>query len=103
MLKKTENNICTNENFTLIRNYNVPMKNCVRIQLECDKVDNLSCCNNLLIFNEITKHNEADELIETSKEIDTNMDHQEIWFQSNVIFKGFKDCYINKVHASELW
>lgn len=103
MLKKTDNNNSLSSNFTLVRNFNVQIKNYIRIELNCDEVVNLCCCKNLSIFNEETNIQNVNNRVEMDNVMDKSVSNEEVWYQSNVTFKGFKDCYINKIHASEFW
>lgn len=58
-----------------------------------------NCCQNLLVFGDIRK-NSIDELVNASNiKTDDNL----VWYQFKDTVQGFKDCFINKTSASELW
>lgn len=103
MLKKTDTSV-TNENFLVNRQFNIPNKNNVQVEIEYTNLSQFVCCKDLLIFEDNnTKDKEMltdvkKNIIQVSSEYD-----EEIWYQSKTFLKGYKDCFINKVHASELW
>lgn len=57
-----------------------------------------NCCENLLVFSD-----ESFENVSSSKVIDCGKNENVIWYRSKDFFSGFKDCYVNKISASELW
>nr|XP_023022274.1 uncharacterized protein LOC111510587 [Leptinotarsa decemlineata] len=71
----------------------------VRINLCSDNHRNSdNCCQNLMVYNDDKDHDPSSEeqkCESTEKEV--------VWFQFRDLIKGFKDCFINKKSASELW
>lgn len=102
MLKKTYD-ASFNDNFIINKSFQLP-RNCVQIRLECDNKQKLSCCSNLLIYDDKTNSEEVTVFENKKDDVnEANLNDGGIWFQAKTVFKGYKDCYINKVHASELW
>ncbi|KAK5647700.1 hypothetical protein RI129_002592 [Pyrocoelia pectoralis] len=92
--------------FESIREYTKPplVKN-VYVNLSYKDDGNHNCCNDLLIFQDLniiecplnsTESNDATNLSEKSTE-------QVQWMQSKAFVKGFKECFINGISATELW
>lgn len=107
MLKKTDKSdkVLILDNFSINRNYNVPARRCVQINFECEEdVQDLLCCKNLLVYGDNAKFKNETETDTELGALEDGLDgSEEVWLQCNTIFKGYKDCFINKVHASELW
>lgn len=100
MLKKRQEN-CQKDDclFTLISDYSIPShSNCVTINLDYKNEPSHVCCSNLAVFNDSLNGSHKNPQI-SNKSIDSN----EYWYQAKHYLKGFKDCYINKVSATELF
>ncbi|KAF5273130.1 hypothetical protein FQA39_LY07620 [Lamprigera yunnana] len=92
--------------FHLTKRYTIcsRVKN-VSIILQCDRNVKYNCCNSLLIFEDknsregnCSKSNQDDECT-----ISNFNNDETLWFQSKTFIKGFKECFIKGVSASELW
>nr|CAI5831157.1 unnamed protein product [Callosobruchus analis] len=57
-----------------------------------------NCCENLIVYGQ-SKPSRLEESVESN----INVSSMESWYQFKGMVKGFKDCYIDKVSASELW
>lgn len=108
MLKK-KHTICNskNEHFFIPTRCNIPLRvrnTVINLNYTVEN-DDSNCCRNLTVF--------EDEVTQEEKQLtgansggsednceDTN-DGQ--WYQAKVLLTGFKDCFINKISASELW
>ncbi|KAB0804542.1 hypothetical protein PPYR_01512 [Photinus pyralis] len=80
----------------------------VYINLNYHYDGNHNCCNDLLIFQDLNKDcaisnslkcTESNE-INNSSERDTD---QVLWIQNKTFVRGFKECFINGISATELW
>lgn len=71
----------------------------IEINFSADEFADTNCCDNLLVFSDDGKHNKVS--ADVSRDIHT--DDNIVWYKSKDSFQGFKDCYINKTSASELW
>lgn len=70
----------------------------IKINLYLDKTLDNNCCDNVVVFSEGT---ETTNCFDKGRE---NNDSTNIaWYQSKGLLQGFRDCYINKISASELW
>ncbi|KAI4468847.1 mad2l1-binding protein [Holotrichia oblita] len=100
MLKKHQEDLQKDESlFSLISNYNIPTNsNCVTINLDYTNETGHVCCSNIAVFNDsLNVGNKCPQIPSKSS------DSKELWYQAKVYLKGFKDCYINKVSATELF
>lgn len=82
--------------------YNLPsrVKNVI-VNLKCDDNNVANCCKNLLVFSDDVE--DCDSEASNCKTVKLNSAEDLKWYQAKVIVTGFKDCFINKVSASELW
>lgn len=70
----------------------------IKINLCVNKmVDN--CCDNLVVFSDVIDFDQCN----LNTTFDSNKSENILWYQSKDLIQGFKDCYINKISASELW
>ncbi|KAG5891761.1 hypothetical protein JTB14_012495 [Gonioctena quinquepunctata] len=73
----------------------------VRLNLCSDKQrDQENCCENLSIFADDSENKKEKQQQSSSSEVGQK---NIVWYQFKDLIKGFKDCYINKESASELW
>ncbi|XP_018571000.1 MAD2L1-binding protein [Anoplophora glabripennis] len=89
-----------NDFFIPSRPVTVPSKaKHTKINLNYEASEKRNCCDNFFVFEDVN-HSDANQ-----RRTSENNQAQEtiVWYQSKDLFKGFKDCYINKVSASELW
>ncbi|XP_017784013.1 PREDICTED: MAD2L1-binding protein [Nicrophorus vespilloides] len=95
-LKKNES--CS-DLFDINKDYEVPsnIKNTI-IDLSYSNLND-ECCNNLKIYTENSEMSESFK-IEKHESVDDEVFN---WYQANISLKGYKDCFINKTSASELW
>lgn len=71
----------------------------IKINLNYEVCEKRDCCDNFFVFEDVGDSDAKQRQIGESTE-----DQETVcWYQSKDLFKGFKDCYINKVSASELW
>ncbi|CAH0550109.1 unnamed protein product [Brassicogethes aeneus] len=71
----------------------------INIKLNFNKdIDRKDCCSNLMVFQEGDDSQSRHELVESE-----NNEKIVVYCQSKCVVKGFKDCFINKTSASELW
>jgi hypothetical protein len=61
-----------------------------------------SCCDNLEVFQDFCDIESSIQPFDVKVD-QTDEGSREIWLQSKILFQGFKDCFINKVSACELW
>lgn len=108
MLKKKHSNInCDSDDHFFVPNsrYDIPLR--VRntiINLNYINQSGDNCCKNLAVFQDVETQSEqciseSDQEFEIFNE--NGSDGQ--WYQATVLVTGFKDCFVNKVSASELW
>lgn len=96
--ENVEKNTNEDDIFKVVTPLNVPnsVKHVAINLLSINNVES-NCCDNLSIFSDTT-----DGKVNFDQAIN-NQHTQFVWYQSKDLFKGFKDCYINKIAASELW
>lgn len=82
--------------FTLPTNVKI-----TNINIECSSLNEENCCDNLTIFNDEKCQLKTGE--SSSCEIETEQNFSEQWYECSELFRGFKDVFINKVSACELW
>lgn len=70
----------------------------IEINFSVNEITDNNCCDDLLVFSD-----GVDDKVSTDQGIDSNKDVNIVWYRSKDYFQGFKDCYINKTSASELW
>lgn len=82
--------------------YNLPsrVKNII-VNLKCDNTNVTNCCKNLLVFNDDIEG--CDSGASNYKIEKDNSTEDVKWYQAKLLVTGFKDCFVNKVSASELW
>lgn len=102
-----------NDFFILNTKYSLPQRvKDIAINLHYNKEDDeqYNCCDNLSIFRDSV--NEETDTASSLSESNTDFSFQcvhdgsncdLVWFQANVVLKGFKECFINNVSATELW
>ncbi|XP_018335702.1 uncharacterized protein LOC108744442 [Agrilus planipennis] len=105
-IKKTEMNN-TNDFFTYKENYSLPSRiKHYTVELINDKKVLSNCCSHLSIH---CDSQVSQSKCNTSNTCDDNSVNECIetdlleWYQANVVVKGFKDLFVNKISASELW
>lgn len=69
----------------------------IKINLHVDQTLDSNCCDNLLVFSD--EQNDKVNAVEEFLYENSNI----IWYQAKDLIQGFKDCFINKTSASELW
>lgn len=69
----------------------------IQINFSVNETTDSNCCDNLLVFSD-----EADN-VSSSKKIDSHKNENVVWYRSKDFLSGFKDCFVNKISASELW
>ncbi|KAJ8925927.1 hypothetical protein NQ315_009779 [Exocentrus adspersus] len=72
----------------------------IKINLNYEQGEYRNCCDGFFVFEDVGG-GEAGKQRQNSES--TEAQETVSWYQSKDLFKGFKDCYINKVSASELW
>lgn len=104
MLKKgcsRENAESHNHFFLLNSSFSFPSRVetiVINLNYETDYKEN--CCSNLVIFED--KPGECTR--NTVSNTDSNISVEDFqWYQAKVLLTGFKDCFVNKTSASELW
>lgn len=71
----------------------------IKINLNYEVSEKRDCCDNFFVFEDV-----GDSDIKQRQVSESEGNQETInWYQSKDLFKGFKDCFINKVSASELW
>lgn len=56
-----------------------------------------NCCSDLKIFEDTPKNDTASTVNTSSSCVECE------WYQAKVLVTGFKDCYVGKISASDLW
>lgn len=99
--KTTTDNEHHNNFFNLSRNFSMPVrvKNTV-IELNYKVSEDVSCCSNLSVF--LDTPSKSTSSFNSDNSSDNFNEDNSLWYQANVMFKGFKDCFINKVSVSQL-
>ncbi|KAK4887619.1 hypothetical protein RN001_003890 [Aquatica leii] len=97
----------TDLDFQLTKQYSMcsRVKN-VCIHLSYDENSKHNCCKNLVIFEDLKDKENSN--INDASNSNTNDTTDEViekmlWFQSKTFIKGFKECFINGVSATDLW
>lgn len=104
--KKHSATNCDSDHFFVPNSrYNIPLR--VRntiVNLNYVNQSNENCCKNLTVFDDEEAQSEQ-KLNESNQESESDCEHENDgqWFQAKVLLTGFKDCFVNKVSASELW
>nr|XP_008195500.1 PREDICTED: uncharacterized protein LOC103313603 [Tribolium castaneum] len=62
-----------------------------------------SCCDKLEVFKDSCDVEGPGKCERNFNEKDKSSENGETWLQSTIVIRGFKDCFVNKVAASELW
>lgn len=70
----------------------------IEINFSVNETTDSNCCDNLLVFSD-----EATDNVSHKQGIDDDRNDNVVWYRSKDFFPGFKDCYVNKISASELW
>lgn len=66
------------------------------INLMYETEEEYNCCSDLQIFGDTSR--------EDSKNVEGNNVNDDCeWYQAKTSIAGFKDCYVGKVSASDLW
>nr|CAH7720197.1 unnamed protein product [Callosobruchus chinensis] len=69
-----------------------------RIKISSEYHSETNCCENLIVYGQ-SKPCVSEESVESNNDVVAT----ESWHQFKGMVKGFKDCYVDKVSASELW
>lgn len=102
--KKHSGNNCDSEHFFVPNRCNIPLKTrntIINLNYVNDTNDN--CCKNLAVFQDTEGQSEPVSVgtHEFESNVQSTSDGQ--WYQATALLTGFKDCFVNKVSASELW
>lgn len=101
MIRKCIRAVNEDNFFTPIRDYSIPSNfPCVTINLDYRNERNHTCCSNMTVYNDSSSSqyyqytNDNDQIAN---------DLEDCWFQAKIFVKGYKDCFINKMSATELF
>lgn len=97
MLKKIPNQSKDDEFFYPNRKFSLsPRVENIVMNFLYGSGEEYNCCSDLQIFGDTSKEDSKN-----STEENFN-DHSE-WYQAKISIAGFKNCYVGKVAASDLW
>lgn len=100
MVKKSLKFVSDTSFFKLNRQYSVSSRtNKLSIILNQTSNVDVNCCENLVVYND-TESRQTSESELQNIDVDPNSFQ---WFQASVLFKGFRDCFVNKVSMSKIW
>lgn len=100
--------VCT-DSFVLSNGYRLPRSSkVVVIDFRTENHENLSCCNNFSVFEEVISKNFTDLKIcdiendaEDYNEIESSSTMT--WYQSCYVMKGFRDCIVSGSSVTNKW
>ncbi|KAJ8945750.1 hypothetical protein NQ318_012072 [Aromia moschata] len=71
------------------------------VKIKLNHSDSTNCCSNLTVFEDAGRSDVSirNEQLTSSENCEVSFS----WYQAKDLLKGFKDCYINKISACELW
>lgn len=101
MLRKCKYvNDCEDNFFMPVSHHSVPTNSkCVTINFDYKNESDHVCCSNISVY--------SDGLNSTYTSTDSDTLHSDIsedtWCQAKLFLKGYKDCFVNKVSATELF
>lgn len=101
LLKKTPTHTSPEDDFFHpIRKFSVsPRVENVVINLWYENPEESNCCSNLQIFGDTSRENSK---LSVESSSGSNSDDCE-WYQAQISIAGFKDYYVGKVSATDLW